>query len=94
MLPKQNRFHNKKYFLRVQRIGKQKRASILYARFLFQKIKKPNRFAVVVSRKFDNRAVKRNLVRRRVYQAIEEAQWHLPQGQDIIIYLQAGIFEK
>ena len=53
-----------------------------------------NRFGFVSSKKIDKRAVYRNRVRRQLRGLLEELNYSLPQGYDILFILKAALKEK
>lgn len=53
-----------------------------------------SRFAVIVSKKIDKRAVVRNRIKRQIRHCIEENKNDLPTGRDILIVVRHDIKDK
>ena len=68
MLSKKNRIGNKKVIENLYRKGYLFKNHYLV--FKYEKTNNPSQFAVSVSKKIDKRAVKRNKLRRQIYEAI------------------------
>lgn len=72
MLARKNRFHGHSAVRRVYRLGKPTRTAVLSLHALRNDHVKATKFAVVVSKKVHKSAVKRNRIRRRVYEVIRQ----------------------
>lgn len=70
MLSRLNRFHGHGSVRRVYRLGKPVRTPMATLHVLKNEKVKRTKVAVVVSRKVDKSAVKRNRIRRRVYELV------------------------
>ena len=67
-----------------------------YFTFLVSKIKnsdQPSRFAVILSKKISNLAVKRNLIRRQILSSIQDNLKQIKPGFDAIILPKKAIIE-
>jgi len=53
-----------------------------------------NRFAIIVSKKVDKRAVVRNRIKRLINSCIEELRKSLKQGQDMLFIVKKGAIGK
>jgi ribonuclease P protein component len=87
MLAKQNRFSGNKSLVPVQRAGKFVRAGFFQMRYFVdsKNSNRPFRIAVVVSKKIDKRAVVRNRIRRRVFEAYRSQAQSVPKSVDIML---------
>ena len=83
MLAKKNRFHRRRFVQYVYRKGKSFRGEYITLKVVRDQRHKDYRVGVVVSKKVDKSAVKRNRIRRRLYGLIKE--YSLPNDADIII---------
>lgn len=70
MLTRTNRFHGHGAVRRVYRLGKPARTGLFSAHALQGDRVRTTRVAVVVSRKIHKSAVKRNRIRRRIYELV------------------------
>ncbi len=70
MLARKNRFHGHSGVRRVYRYGKPARTAMLSVHALVNDKVKTTKVAVVVSRKVHKSAVKRNRIRRRIYEVV------------------------
>lgn len=83
MLNRRHRFHGYGSLKRVYQHGQNVRLPLINLRYLSRPAK-PYRLAVVVGRKVSKSAVKRNRIRRRLYEAVRQSQL-IPDSKDIII---------
>ncbi len=70
MIPFENRFHGHKSLAYVYKNGEAVRSRLLILRFISNKHRSKSRVAVVVSKKVMKSAVRRNRIRRRIYEYI------------------------
>ena len=84
MLSRLNRFHGHGGVRRVYRLGKPTRSGHMSMHTLKDDRVKSTRVAVVVSRKVDKSAVKRNRIRRRVYEQVREFLWEVYEPTEIV----------
>ncbi len=83
MLSKKYRFHSRGGVKYVYRHGRTVRTPKLSLVFVENK-RKFTRFAVVVSKKVEKSAVKRNLIRRRVYEVLRLNLDKIPKERDYV----------
>ncbi len=83
MLNRQHRFHGYGSLRRVYSNGNSARGSLVSLRYAMRKDNKPYRVAVVVGRKVHKSAVKRNRIRRRLYEIIRRSN-DVPESTDLI----------
>lgn len=83
MLGRTHRFHGYGSVRRAYKEGRGVRGGDMSLRYVSRPTAKPYRVAVVVSRKVSKSAVKRNRIRRRLYEAVRHSS-AVPQGTDII----------
>lgn len=98
MLLKENRLTQKKDFDSVFKKGKTVKGAFLTFRILKNRFK-DNRIGFVISKKVSNRATKRNLVRRRLRQAVSSEikknnQISNKKSSDIVIIAMPTILNK
>jgi ribonuclease P protein component len=84
MLARAHRFHGYSSLRGVYQRGQTVRGSLVSLRFDRRDPRKPYRVAVVVSRKVNKSAVKRNRIRRRIYEAVRTAAVTPRPGADLI----------
>ncbi len=84
MIAKKYRFRGQNDIRRVYRHGKTVRGPIMSIKYLPNRQLNHYRLAVVVSKKVHKSAVKRNRIRRRIYEAIRRRQDRL-QPLDIVV---------
>ena len=84
MLSRRYRFHGYGSLRKVYNHSQNVRGSLIGLRFAQRPPGKPFRVAVVVARKVHKSAVKRNRIRRRVYEAVRRSQY-LPKETDLIL---------
>jgi ribonuclease P protein component len=90
MLAKRNRFSGPHPVRQLQRTGRAARLGPFSLRYAVRQKTPPEapKFAVVVSKKVDKRAVVRNRIRRRIYGALDALLPHVPAGSEVAI----GVF--
>lgn len=86
MISKLNRFHGRNSLNSVYRKGRAVRGECISLRYLVTK-RKDYRLAVVVSRKVSKSAVKRNRIRRRIYEIVRlnRKEKNQPWPVDIVV---------
>lgn len=72
MIPYKNRFHGHNSLDYIYRKGQTTRSRLLNIKSVPNKTRQNSRIAVVISKKVAKSAVKRNLVRRRIYNYIQQ----------------------
>lgn len=85
MISKQHRFHGLGSLRPVYRHGKTVRGSSVSLRYQLNRRRATYRAAVVVSRKVHKSAVKRNLIRRRIYEIIRSWEERISQPYEFVI---------
>jgi ribonuclease P protein component len=84
MLSRQYRFHGRGSLKRVYGKSQNIRGPLISLRYSRRLADKPYRVAVVVGRKVNKSAVKRNRIRRRIYEVIRKLD-NLPKSTDLIL---------
>lgn len=85
MLSRTYRFHGHGGVRRVYRLGRPARAGLATVHVLTGEKVRGSRVAVVVSRKVDKSAVRRNRIRRRVYEIVRAKLPELKQPAELVI---------
>lgn len=85
MLTRSNRFHGHGSVRRVYRLGRPVRNSLASLHVLQDERIKRSRAAVVVSRKVDKSAVRRNRIRRRIYEIIRPRLPEFKRPTEVVI---------
>lgn len=85
MISRKNRFHGYGSLKFVYRYGRTMRAPLFATKVIANPKRSSYRFAVVVSRKVDKSAVKRNRIRRRLYEAMRELSPDIKEPYDIVL---------
>ncbi len=85
MLTRTNRFHGYGGVRRVYRLGRPARSSAATLHMLRGDKVKRTRVAVVVSRKVDKSAVRRNRIRRRIYELVRADLPRITTPAEIVI---------
>ena len=85
MIPKLNRFHGYGSLRSVYRSGQTVRGPLFAVKVIDSPSRKAYRLAVVVSRKVDKSAVRRNKIRRRLYQAAQQMDPPIKNSCDIVV---------
>lgn len=83
MLPRKNRFHTQGAVRRVMQHGRVARGRMMLMKATTSRY--PTRVAVVVSKKVYKSAVKRNKIRRRIFNIVRHEIRHLHANTDIVI---------
>lgn len=90
MIPFRNRFHGHNSLRYVYKNGKAIRSRLLTVKTTTNKHRKESRVAVVISKKVLKSAVKRNRVRRRIYEYIRCQFPNLNDVYDIVVIISSG----
>lgn len=90
MIPFNNRFHGHNSLRYVYKNGKTARSRLFVVKITANKYRKKSRFAVVISKKVLKSAVRRNRVRRRVYEYIRNTMTDLNDIYDIVVIVSSG----
>lgn len=85
MLAQENRFHGHGSLRFVYKNGRAVRSSLVTVKYIANPHRKHSRFAVVISKKVLKSAVKRNRLRRRIYEIIHQELSTLKPGYDTVI---------
>ncbi len=84
MISREYRFHSFSSVQRVYRSGNRVRGTLISLQYLINDRRKKHRVAIVVSRKVHKSAVKRNRIRRRLYEVIRKYQSQITKPYDIV----------
>ena len=87
MLQQYNRFHGHGSLKFVYKNGQATRSSIATVKYVKNPYRSHSRFAVVVSKKVLKSAVRRNRIRRRVYEIIRLELPYIKNDQDVAIII-------
>jgi ribonuclease P protein component len=87
MIPFNNRFHGHSSLRYVYKNGQAIRSHSIIIRFIANPHRKQPRVAVVISKKVLKSAVRRNIIRRRVYEIIRQKLPYLNGVYDIAIII-------
>ncbi len=90
MLAQQNRFHGRNSIRRIFARGTTLRGRYMMIRFAPHNPKYPSRVAVVVSKKVFKSAVKRNRIRRRVYNIVRHSISEQILTADVVFTIFSG----
>ncbi|MDO4780912.1 MAG: ribonuclease P protein component [Candidatus Saccharibacteria bacterium] len=90
MLQFHHRFHGHGSLRFVYAHGKAVRSSLIVVKSSHNPRRKHSRFAVVVSKKVMKSAVRRNRIRRRVYEIIRQELPRLHAGRDVACIIVSG----
>lgn len=90
MLARQYRLRKQTDITRVLRQGTRKHSEHLILRWLPNRVA-ASRIVVIVSKKYDSRAVVRNRARRRVQEIMRQYWSRIPVGFDILVTVQSDI---
>lgn len=85
-----NRFHGHNSLIYVYKNGQVVRSRLIALRFVVNKHRKDSRVAVVVSKKTLKSAVRRNRIRRRIYEYMRLQLPKLNGVYDLVIIVQNG----
>jgi ribonuclease P protein component len=85
MITKAHRFHGYGSLKYVYRHGKTSRGPLFAVKATANPKRQSYRFAVVVSRKVNKSAVKRNRIRRRLYEAVRMIENEIEEPHDIVL---------
>ncbi len=89
MLSAKNRFHRRNHVNRVYREGKSARSGALSLKYRVAPKGEEVKFAVAVSKKVSKSAVKRNRIRRRIFELLRQEIDGLPPGFEGVL----GVFD-
>jgi ribonuclease P protein component len=84
MISREYRFHSYSSVQRVYQRGTRVRGLLMSLQYMINGRRQTPRIAVVVSRKVNKSAVKRNRIRRRLYEVIRSCQSQISQPYDIV----------
>lgn len=84
MIGVRHRFHGYNSLRGVYQRGQSVRGQFITLKFLERGARRPYRAAVVVSRKVSKSAVKRNRIRRRIYEIVRAQEELVPPGTDLV----------
>lgn len=87
MIPYKYRFHGHSSLDYVYKNGQTSRSRIINIKSIINKKRNESRIAVVVGRKVIKSAVKRNLIRRRVYEYIRPKISQFTSPNDVVIII-------
>lgn len=90
MIPFQNRFHGYSSLSYIYRKGRSLRSEFFTVKFIENKRRKQTRASVVVSKKIFKSAVKRNRIRRRIYEYIRLNLGNLNDIYDLVIIVNSS----
>ena len=85
MISSKNRFHGYGSLKFVYRNGRTVRGPFFATKIISNPKRSDYRFAVVVSRKVDKSAVRRNRMRRRLYEAVRSLSSDIKEPYDIVL---------
>lgn len=84
MFTKSHRFHGYGSLKGVYQRGQSVRGGMISLKYVKRDPNKPYRVAVVVSKKVNKSAVKRNRIRRRVYEQVRQTGQAIEPGTDLV----------
>jgi ribonuclease P protein component len=84
MISRQHRFHSFSSVRRVYQRGNRVRGQLLSLQYMTSERQKSYRAAVVVSRKVDKSAVRRNRIRRRLYEVLRSYETQIVRPYDLV----------
>jgi ribonuclease P protein component len=84
MIVRRHRFHGYGSVKAVYRRSQSVRGALLGLKYAHRSPGQPYRIAVVVSRKVNKSAVKRNRIRRRLYEVIRKHETDIPKETDLV----------
>jgi len=90
MIPISNRLKKKKDFESVFKNGQGCKEDFLYLKF-FKNSRDISRFGFIVSKKFSNKAVIRNKIRRRLRSLVNLVLPKIKKGIDVVIIVRPGL---
>jgi ribonuclease P protein component len=85
MIVRRHRFHGYGSVKAVYRRSQSVRGALLGLRYAKRSPGQPYRVAVVVSRKVNKSAVKRNRIRRRIYETLRTHEAEIPKESDLVL---------
>jgi len=87
MIPFKNRFHGHNSLSFVYKNGKSVRSRFFNLKYINNQNRKNSRLVVVVSKKVIKSAVKRNRIRRRVYEVLRHQIENIAATHDLVIII-------
>lgn len=90
MIPYINRFHGHNSLSYVYKNGQTIKSQLIILRFIKNSHRNNSRVAVVVSKKIFKSAVKRNRIRRRIYECIRQKLNYFNSSYDIVFVIISG----
>ncbi len=90
MIPFINRFHGHSSLNYVYKNGQAVRSRLITFKYITNKHRKNSRIAVVISKKVLKSAVKRNYIRRRVYEYMRQQMPEFNNVYDIVVIVSSG----
>lgn len=90
MLMQRNRFHGHGSLRFLYKNGRAIRSSLITIKYIENPRRKHNRFTVVVGKKVIKSAVRRNRVRRRIYEIVRLELPTLKSGYDVALMVFSG----
>jgi len=84
MFSKSHRFHGYGSLKGVYQRGQSVRGGLISLKYSKRDSNKPYRVAVVVSKKVNKSAVKRNRIRRRIYEQVRQSDVAIEPGTDLV----------
>jgi ribonuclease P protein component len=94
MISRQYRFHSYNSVQRVYQRGNRVRGLLMSLQYMTNDRRQTPRLAVVVSRKVNKSAVKRNRIRRRLYEVIRSCQSQINKPYDIVFTVYSEDIDK
>lgn len=85
MIPRRNRFHGYGSLKFVYRNGRTVRGPLFATKSVPNPKRTQYRFSIVVSRKVNKSAVKRNRIRRRLYEALQTMSGDIKEPYDVVL---------
>ena len=92
MIPYKNRFHGHSSLDYVYKNGQTSRSRLVNIKCIANKRRQESRIAVVVGKKVIKSAVKRNLIRRRVYEYVRPLINNFKESSDVVIIIGSSEF--
>lgn len=90
MLKSKNRFHGYGSLRYVYKNGQSVRSSLITIKYIENPRRKNSRFTVVVSKKVMKSAVRRNRIRRRIYEVVRQEISTIKDNYDVVVMVFSG----
>jgi ribonuclease P protein component len=90
MLSRQHRFHGLNSLRITYKNGQTVRSPQITLRYFLNKRRQTYRCAVVVSKKIEKSAVKRNRLRRRIFEVVRQLEPKISQPYDLVLNVYSG----